>query len=267
MQTLARIRGVVGSALVLVFTVFVLAWLWFYLDSLHERRRAEHLISGVKSFPVSTAAFPEVRDFVTRYGGTSVQQFQPLNPSTPGLPVEGHAEIPPLRTGPTCTAQDCAFEISVRPLLYRLWLAGGFGSVSSGLAHLGLRPWAVLVTLKVKDDRLWEIYTSVAQCTRVEFGSTENLLPLGYAVMCDSKANAVAKGRPTHEYDVGLMNNVTGLAGRLLAAHLAQPTPPPVQRAFDIHLGCFTRIMHECDGFSEIAPSAWADYQLQEQLK
>jgi hypothetical protein len=260
MQTPARIRGVVRSACVLVFTVFALAWLWLYLDSLHERRQAQHLISNVKSILVSAAEFAEVHDFVTRYGGTSVQRFQPLNPSTPGLRVEGHSEIPPLRTGPTCTAQDCTFEISVRPLLHRLWLAGRFGPVSSGLAHLGLRPWAVLVALKVKDDRLWEIDTSVALCTRVEFSLTENLLPLGYAVMCDSMANAVAKGRPTHECDVGLMNNVTGLAGRLFTAHLVQPTPPPVQRAFDIHLGCFTEIMHGCDGFSEIAPSAWADY-------
>src|SRR5208283_634404 len=228
MQTLARIRGVVRSACVLVFTVFALAWLWLYLDSLHEHRQAQHLISNAKSIPVSTAGFPEVRDFVTRYGGISAQQFHPLDPPTPGLPVEGHAEIPPLRTGPTCTAQDCTFEISVRPLLYRLWFAGRFGSVSSGLAHLGLRPWAVLVTLEVKDGRLWEILTSVGQCTLVQFGSRENLLPLGYAVMCDSMARAVAKGRPTHEYGVGLMNNVTGLAGRIFAAHLVQPTPPPV---------------------------------------
>ena len=46
MQTLARIRDVVRSACVLVFTVFALAWLWLYLDSLHERRQAQHLISS-----------------------------------------------------------------------------------------------------------------------------------------------------------------------------------------------------------------------------
>jgi hypothetical protein len=38
-----------------LIAVLAISWLCLYLDSVYERRRAEHLVADLKSFPFSTA--------------------------------------------------------------------------------------------------------------------------------------------------------------------------------------------------------------------
>jgi hypothetical protein len=269
MPNFGRVHGLLRSVYLLVLAVFALAWLWLYFDSLHQRRRAERLISNVESIPFSTAGFLEVRELVNRYGGTPVQQFPILRFLPPDLPVtdlKGHVNMPLVRKGPTCTDRDCFFEIWVESLSYKLWLNRRLYLLSSGLAHIGIRPWAVYVAFEIKDGKLWELDTEVTQCTFVQFGTHEGLLPLAYGVTSKSRANAVASGYPNREYTLGFAH-VSGLAGRVFQAQLVQTSPLPAQRAFDIHLHCLTTVLHSCSSFSKLAPSAWADYQLEEERR
>ena len=142
-----------------------------YLDSLHERQRAEHLIADLRSFPFATAGFLEVRGPANRYGGTAVQSFPVLQFLPPGLPLpkfpgttESQERVPLVGTRSTCTPRDCIFDIWIRPRLFNLPLnyeTSWF--LYSGLARLGLRPWVVGGRFEVKDGKLWESRTGVGQ--------------------------------------------------------------------------------------------------------
>jgi hypothetical protein len=126
-----RIRRVLLSVSLALLGALALGWLLFYLDSLHERRRAERLIAELKSFPFSTAGFPELRDLASRYGGSPVLQFPIVHFPPPGLPqiappkaphpgdLQGQEVKVPM-TGPICNIRDCTFEIDIAPRLFKL---------------------------------------------------------------------------------------------------------------------------------------------------
>ena len=270
MRISPRFRSAVLSALLTIFGVLALSWLLLYLDSLHERRRAEHLIADLKSFPFATAGFPEVRELANRYGGTAVQSFPflqflppgpPLNrfPGSPGSP-DG-VPLPQVRALPTCTPQDCIFDVWITPRLWRHDLPFSCKSsafLASVLAHLGLRPWAVSVRFEVREGKLWESRTGAAQDRHARSGPYEGLIPLGYGVISLSRTDA-SKGLRS-EYVVGVPH-VTGTISDGLEAWFLQVPNAPVERAFDIHTQCFTAVLHSCRGFAELAPTAWADYR------
>jgi|SRR5208283_277835 len=270
MRISPRLRSTVRSPLLAIIGVFASSWLLLYLDSLHERRRAEHLIADLKSFPFATAGFPEVRELANRYGGTAVQSFPllqflppgpPLNrfPGSPGWREE--VPLPQVRTLPTCTPQDCIFDVWITPRLWRHDLpfsckASAF--LGSVLAYLGLRPWAVSVRFEVREGKLWESRTGAAQDRHAKSGSYEGLIPLGYGVISLSRANASNSLRS--EYAVGVPH-VTGAVSDDLQAWFVQVPDAPIKRAFDIHTHCLTAVVHSCRGFADLAPTAWADYQ------
>jgi hypothetical protein len=58
----------------LVLISIVGSWLFLYLDSVYQRRRAESLFADLKSLDFATAGFPEVRDIMNRYGGRGIQR-------------------------------------------------------------------------------------------------------------------------------------------------------------------------------------------------
>jgi|SRR5271157_1368231 len=270
MRISPRIRSAVRSALLTIIGVFALGWLLLYLDSIHEHRKAEHLIADLKSFPFATAGFPEVRELANRYGGTAVQSFPLLQFLPPGPPLyrfpssPGSSEevlLPQVQTLPTCTPQDCIFHVWITPCLWRYDLP--FGSeasvfLASILAHIGLRPWAVSVRFELREGKLWESRTGAAQDRHAKSGSYEGLIPLGYGVISLSRANASNSLR--REYAVGVPH-VTGTISDGLEAWFVQVPNAPIERAFDIHTQCFTSVLHCCRGFAELAPAAWADYR------
>lgn len=60
---------ILRAALSSLLALCLFAWLVLYFDSVHQRIRAERLISDLKSFPFSSAGFAEARSVSARYGG------------------------------------------------------------------------------------------------------------------------------------------------------------------------------------------------------
>jgi hypothetical protein len=93
MQLLKIARRVTLTFLLLL----ALSWLTLYIESCWQLKKAERLISDLKSFPFATATFADVRDLTIRNGGSP--RRSPLTSITQ-----------------TCTIQDCYFDIYIRPL-------------------------------------------------------------------------------------------------------------------------------------------------------
>ncbi len=207
-----RVLSALLSASLTLVGVLALGWLWLYLDSFHERQRADHLIADLKSFPFATAGFIEVRELANRYGGTAVQSFPVLQFLPPGPPLvkfpgstDPQERMPLVRTRPTCTPQDCIFDIWIRPRLFKLPLnyeTSWF--LYSGLARVGLRPWVVGGRFEVRDGKLWESRTGVGQFRHTKIGSYEGLILLGYQVISMSRAKALDTHRPEYAVCVPL---------------------------------------------------------------
>jgi hypothetical protein len=266
MPTSHRIRRAVLSVSLALVGVLALGWLLFYLDSLHERRRAEHLIADLKSFPFANAKFLEVRELANRYGGSAVQplplqQLQPPGPPLRKSPSSTDSEQlrPQVWTRLGCTPQDCIFDIRIRPHPFNqslddhtLWLLYWV------LGSVGLRPWVVYARFEVRDCALWESRAGAGQFRAARIGAYKGLVPLGYQVVYMSRPNALDSHRP--EYAVGVPH-ITGTVSDELWTWIAQAPNAPINRAFDVRLHCLTTVSHACRGFADIAPSAWSDYQ------
>jgi len=265
-----RVLSALLSASLTLVGVLALGWLWLYLDSLHERQRADHLIADLKSFPFATAGFIEVRELANRYGGTAVQSFPVLQFLPPGPPLvkfpgstDPQERMPLVRTRPTCTPQDCIFDIWIRPRPFKLPLnyeTSWF--LYSGLARVGLRPWVVGGRFEVRDGKLWESRTGVGQFRHTKIGSYEGLILLGYQVISMSRAKALDTHRP--EYAV-CVPHVTGTVSDDLSTWIVQVPNAPINRAFDVRLQCLTAVSHACRGFADLAPSAWGEYHAEKQ--
>jgi hypothetical protein len=259
-----KFRRVARFASLALFGLCALSWLWFYLDSIHERRRAERLITELKSFPFSTAGFPEVREFVIRHGGIPILQFPIPRFSPPGLPVtddQGYVHLPQTETYPTCTEQDCRFEITLNPQISRIWstLINDRTPICfrSALVYSGIRPWVAGASFEIKDGMLVEVRTSVGQIRLAKIGSYEGLIPLGYSVYSRTHSRS---DEPNGGYLV-FRPHITGGFSDALVAKIVPTSNASIQRGFDIDPHCFTAVFRACRGLEELAPSAWADYQ------
>jgi hypothetical protein len=253
-----RVRRIVRSTALTLIGFCAFSWLCLYLDSIYERRRAEHLIAELKSFPFSTAGFTEVRDFVNRYGGVPLQRFSISEFPVPGMPQidsEGRMQIPLMHGGPTCTVQDCTFEVLIRPRLFKLMTFRTPMWVLSGFAQIGFRPWGLIQRFEIENGKLRGSQTSLGQERHAKLNSFEGLIPMGY------EAESSANSPITDPYRVGMLH-ITGGPMEILKARLSQTPNTPLRRAFDIDLRCFTAVLRACRGFEELAPSAWADYQV-----
>src|SRR6266481_5840902 len=224
MPARSQFRRVVRFTLPTFLGLCAFSWFWLYLDSIHERRRAEHLIADLKSFPFSTAGFLEVRDFVNRHGGVPIRQFPSPQLPPPGLPQideQGHVQLPVVEHCSICTVQDCRFEITMKPRVWRIWMIS-------------------------MNDR-----------TPSWFGSDEGLAPLGYSVLC----RAHPKNHEQNGDYLVFRPHITGGFTDALIARVIQTPDAPMKRAFEINLHCFTAVFRACRGLEELAPSAWADYE------
>jgi hypothetical protein len=272
MPTSHRFRRAVLSASLALVGVLALGWLLLYLDSLHERRRAEHLIADLKSFAFANAGFFEVREIANRYGGSAIQPLplQQLRPPGPPLRkspsvADSEERAPQARTGRDCTPQHCIFEVHIRPHPFdqslddqKLWF------LYTALGSVGLRPWVVYARFEVRDGTLWESLAGVGQFKPARIGAYKGLVPQGYQVVYMSRANALDSHRP--EYAVGVPH-ITGTVSDELWTWIAQAPNAPINRAFDVRLHCLTTVSHACRGFAEIAPSAWSDYQAEKESR
>lgn len=226
------------------------------------------MISELKSFPFATAGFAEVRELAERYDGAPIQQFPLLNFPQFGYPFEdlqGRLHLPLLENGgPTCTVRDCTFEIWIRPWHLRAFPRDRVEMIlTSALEDSGIRPWGVEATFKVKNAKLSESYTGFERLGPATLGRFIGLVPLAYEVVSVRDVALVrlfANGGQGPDYVV-FAPNVTGGPAEKLSAWFALTSKAPTQRAFDVDLRCVTAVWRSCRGFSELAPSAWADYQ------
>ena len=242
MASTPRIRRIARFVLSGFLLAIALGWLFLYFDSILQRRRAERLISDLKTFPFATAGFNEVRDLMVRYGGHAIQRL----PQTPPL---------------TCTVSHCYFELSLEHRLLRLPVRGRAADVLyNTLAYVGVRPWAVSLNFEVKDGRLERSSTTVGQFKMARFGDTDVLDPLEYNVHTERTDVGFRPREGGVGYVIG-RPHVTGPLEEDWEAWLVQTPTAPMQRAFDINLACLTTILHGCRDFAELAPFVWADYQ------
>jgi hypothetical protein len=240
MGNLRRFRGGLRRPISAFLVVLSCTWLALYVDSVYQRRKAERFLTDLKSFPFASAGFVEVRDLATRNGGFGLQEL-------------------PQRIPFSCTIRDCTFEVWIRhPLLQLSLRAPAWEMLYSTLPYFGIRPWVVYSRLEVKDGKLLWSITQIGQLRRGRLNSYKGLLPINYEVRTD-REQSIDGGAAG--YTVGPPSAITGPFEELWIAHVPQVPDAPVSRAFDADLHCFTSILHGCTGFRELAPSAWADNQ------
>jgi len=246
MKTSGRVAKLGRYACLAFIFSFSCSWLSLYVDSVHQRHRAERLISDLKSFPFATAGFTEVRDFANSHGGTrDMFPVSQLTRAAPYIDSDGKVQVPSGYIGPRCTYRDCSFDIWIRP---RILTLARTMPLYSALAYLGLRPWSVYATFEISAWKLKDSITWVQHPSFERTDSFERLMPVEYRVNSWSPDSSPAAHYEVHPFKFGL------------EAYVIQAPNEPMQRAFDIHLRCLTFVFHSCS-FNELAPSAWADFQ------
>jgi hypothetical protein len=246
--------------LILVF--IACSWLLLYLDSVHQRRRAESLIADLKSLDFATAGFTDVRDIAVRYGGYSSpgpgSLKRPAFP-TPSLP-DPQGNISFYNPRPPCTRHDCSFSVWINTRLVRLPFPVNertAGILYSALPYIGVRTWVVVALFVVRNGKLERSQTTAAEYRfdRLESGHPVELIPFGYEVRTALSIDACPGGYQ----GVSLSSISANLHGKTLHTCVLQSERTSTKRAFDMNLRCLNGIFRGCR-YDELAPSAWADY-------
>jgi hypothetical protein len=249
------------TRLVLVF--IACSWLFLYLDSVHQRRRAESLIADLKSLDFATAGFTDVRDLVIRNGGYaspgpgSLERPDFPTPSMPDL----HGNISFYKVWPPCTRQDCTFIVWITTRLARLPFPVEKRTVEvlySALPYIGVRSWGLGALFVVRNGKLErsQIFIAERRIDRLEPDYPLEVIPLGYeveTVLIDSACRGGHQGVSlSHGHPVRMPQ-------KMLHSCVLQTERKSTKRAFDMNLRCLNGIVRGCR-FGELAPSAWADY-------
>ena len=135
------------------------SWLFLYVDSVYQRRRAASLFADLKSLDFASAGFPEVRDIMLRNGGAAIQQDLPPRLPDFGDPmVDMRGNVTFERPMPTCTPPDCTFQLWIMTRLPRIRLldrrAEFFYTI---LPYIGVRSWAAMRDLKFERESSIEV--------------------------------------------------------------------------------------------------------------
>lgn len=260
-----RFHVTVRLVMRLVLVFIACSWLFLYLDSVYQRRRAESLVADLKSLDFATAGFPEIRDLVIRNGGIAVHRDSlPTLPDFGNpLPSDPRGNFVFNRPGPVCTRQNCNFQLFITSRLARLPLQGRTEELFySTLPYLGVRTWALGAIFEVRKGKLErsDMRVSDFRIDRLELGYPRRLIPLGYEVetlLRDSPRFDLCRNQDyrvflDHGHPVKMPQNV-------LHTCVLQTARTPTKRAFDMNLRCLNGIFRGCT-FDELAPSAWADY-------
>src|SRR5580658_6375606 len=202
-RTDSRRRFAVTVRLVarLVIVFIACSWLFLYLDSVHQPRRAEGFVADLKSLDFATAGFADVRDLLIRNGGMPIRPASlsrlPDFP-TPSMP-DLHGNISFYNPWPTCTRQDCTFIVLINTRLARLRFPLEKRTIEflySALPYIGVRTWVLAALFEVRNGKLERSQTSVAEfrIDRLESGYPLELIPLGYEVQTVLSVSACRRG-------------------------------------------------------------------------
>ena len=270
-DTHPRFRATLRWVARLILLSIAGSWLFLYLDSVYQRRRAEAFFADLRSLDFATAGFPEVRDIVIRNGGTAMQRkLLPRAPDPDNPKVDNHGNVTfPRRPQTTCTPRDCWFMLQIMTQLPRIPLQGRKAIfLYTTLPYIGIRSWVLGAQFEVRDGKLYMSSTGVWEyrMERVNYNAYRQLIPLGYGVGTrrDAASNEYSSpdacwpGRD-QDYRVSVSHGVFKLPSYSLGTCVVQSAGIPVKRAFDVHLGCLNNPFRNCR-FDELAPSAWADY-------
>jgi hypothetical protein len=229
------------TRLALVF--IACSWLFLYLDSAYQRRRAESLFADLKSLDFATAGFRDVRDITIRSGRTAIQRH-----SLPRLP-------------PTCTPQECVFDLWIMTPLPRLPLRGRMAELFyTTLPYIGVRSWVLYTRFEVRNGKLDRSLTEVSELRMESSDFGRQLVPLGYEVETLRDSASLNRMCVNQDYRVYLEHCHLGkLPQNMLHTCVVQSARTPTKRAFDVNLRCLNGLFRSCR-FDELAPSAWADY-------
>ena len=235
-DTRRRFRAVSRWLAGLLLISIVGCWLFLYIDSVYQRRRAESLFADLRSLDFSTAGFAEVRDIMIRSGA---------------------------RPGSTCIPQNCTFLLRIMTRLPRIPLLDSKARFFyTTLPYIGVRSWIVYAQFEVRDGKLDKSEAGVWEyrMERVDYNAYRQLIPLGYAVVTRREAAAFEYGPcSSQEYEVRVSHGVFKFPSDGLDTCVVPSAGTSVKRAFDVRLGCLNNPFRNCR-FDELAPSAWADY-------
>ena len=127
-DTRRRFRATLRWMAGLVLVSIAGSWLFLYLDSVYQRRRADSLFADLKSLDFSTAGFAEVRDIMIRNGA---------------------------RPGSTCSPQNCTFRLQIMSRVPRIPLPDRTAILFyATLPYIGIRWWVVYAQFDVRDGKL-----------------------------------------------------------------------------------------------------------------
>ncbi len=259
------------------------SWLFLYIDSVYQRRRAESLFADLRSLDFSTAGFAEVRDIMVRNGGKAIQldllqrvhdspgtplppppvpQFRPNAPVN-WLPPDPHRNLVFNRPGPTCTPQNCTFLLQIMTRLPRIPLLDGKARFFyTALPYIGVRSWVADAWFEVRNGKLDRSQAGVGEyrMESPDYTGYRHLAPLGYGVETRRDVASFESGACSNqEYRVYVSHGSVKFHENMLQTCVVQSAGIPVKRAFDVHLRCLNSLFRSCR-FDELAPSAWADY-------
>jgi len=220
--------------------VVLLCWLFLYADSICQRRKAERLLSSLRTFPFSTANFNQVRDFTLQHEGSVLR-----------------TELPPDRD--SCSPQHCDFEVSVNTTLIKFARhVPSYGHQLDLTAnYLGINPWVVATTFEVRNGRLAHSRTIIGAERLGEkqdsFGGT---VYMQYQV--DTVRVSIPYAGTEHPDYFITTPHVTGPPTELLQVWTVQSASQPLRQAFDVRLGCVTSL-GGCSSLRQFVPLTWSN--------
>jgi hypothetical protein len=229
----------------LLFIAIVGSWLFLYIDSVYQRRRAESLFADLRSLDFSTAGFAEVRDIMVRNGGSATQ-----------------------RPWPTCTPAGCMFELWIATEVPRIHRSGAAGFLSDNvpflydaLPYIGVRSWVVTAIFEVRNGKLQRSQTAAWEIRMERKNSRpyKDMVPYGYEVDTWRDSADLFPPCANEDYRVFIDHGFNKIPKNELHACVLQSAAMPTKRVFDVNLRCLNGLFRSCR-FDELAPSAWADY-------
>lgn len=261
-----RFRATLRWVARLVLISIVGSWLFLYIDSVYQRRRAESLFAELRSLDFATAGFAEVRDITVRYGGHGTQpELLPRFPDFGDPMVDDHGNVTfpwRPRPWPMCTPRDCTFRLWIMTRLPRIPLLDRTATFFyTTLPYLGVRSWVVYAQLEVRSGKLDRSATGVGEYRMERFDNGHrHLVPRGYEVATRRDASSFEYGPCSgQDYQVYVSHGGVKFPAKTLATCVVQSARVSVKRAFDVHFRCLNSLFRSCR-FDKLAPSAWADY-------
>ena len=265
-DTRRRIRATLRWVARLVLVSIAGSWLFLYLDSVYQRRRADSIFADLKSLDFSTAGFAEVRDIVIRYGGHGIQrELLPRFPDFGDPMVDDHGNVTfTQRSWSTCIPRDCTFRLWIMTRWPRIPLVEDRTAefFYTTLPYIGVRSWVVYAQFDVRNGKLHRSDTGVKEyrMERVNYSAYRQFVPRGYDVATRRDAASFEYGPcSSQDYQVYVFHGVFKFRQKALVTCVVQSARVSVKRAFDVHLRCLNSLFRSCR-FDELAPSAWADY-------